>query len=233
MKNLFILVSLGAFLAAAPVMAQNDDHNNRRQEEQKSQTTAPQHDRVQRGHEQRGANTASPAGRMSGPAQPTTGQTANRPAGRSNSANTNRSQSNTSHNGWSQHNRAVDNNRPRANTPYGRQTQNRAATDRSMQRGESRSRAGNFSHLRRNYTANRRYRFGRYNRPRGYYTHRWIYGQRMPSIFFARNYWITNFAAFGLMLPPPGTVWVRYGNDAVLIDRYTGEVIQVVYDIFY
>ena len=33
--------------------------------------------------------------------------------------------------------------------------------------------------------------------------------------------------------PPPGTVWVRYGNDALLIDRYSGEVIQVVYGIFY
>jgi hypothetical protein len=35
------------------------------------------------------------------------------------------------------------------------------------------------------------------------------------------------------MLPPPGTVWVRYGSDAVLIDRDTGEVIRVVYNIFY
>ena len=35
------------------------------------------------------------------------------------------------------------------------------------------------------------------------------------------------------MPPPPGTVWVRYGRDALLIDRYTGEVIQVEYSVFY
>jgi Ni/Co efflux regulator RcnB len=31
----------------------------------------------------------------------------------------------------------------------------------------------------------------------------------------------------------PGTVWVRYGDDALLIDQYTGEVIQVAYGIFW
>ena len=35
------------------------------------------------------------------------------------------------------------------------------------------------------------------------------------------------------MPPMPGTVWVRYGDDALLIDRYTGEVIQVAYGIFW
>jgi hypothetical protein len=28
-------------------------------------------------------------------------------------------------------------------------------------------------------------------------------------------------------------VWVRVGSDAVLVDRYTGQVVQVAYDIFY
>ena len=35
------------------------------------------------------------------------------------------------------------------------------------------------------------------------------------------------------MPPPPDAVWVRYGDDALLIDRYTGEVIQVEYGVFY
>jgi len=31
----------------------------------------------------------------------------------------------------------------------------------------------------------------------------------------------------------PGYVWVRYGPDALLIDTYTGEIIQVRYDVFW
>jgi Ni/Co efflux regulator RcnB len=72
-----------------------------------------------------------------------------------------------------------------------------------------------------------------YRRPPGYYYRRWTYGQFLPSIFWARDYWMDDWMDFGLMSPPPGTVWVRYGDDALLIDEYTGEVIQVEYDIFY
>jgi Ni/Co efflux regulator RcnB len=52
-------------------------------------------------------------------------------------------------------------------------------------------------------------------------------------VFFATDYWINNWTYFGLGAPPPGCVWVRYGNDALLIDEDTGEVIQVVYGVFY
>lgn len=72
-----------------------------------------------------------------------------------------------------------------------------------------------------------------YQRPQGFYYRRWTYGDFMPSLFWGARYWIDDFRFYGLMSPPPGTVWVRYGDDAVLIDRYTGEVIQVEYGIFY
>jgi Ni/Co efflux regulator RcnB len=55
----------------------------------------------------------------------------------------------------------------------------------------------------------------------------------LPSIFWANNYWINDYYDYGLGAPPPGTVWVRYGSDAILIDRYTGEILEVVYDQFY
>jgi Ni/Co efflux regulator RcnB len=48
-----------------------------------------------------------------------------------------------------------------------------------------------------------------------------------------QDYWLTDFYDFGLTPPPPGTVWVRYGDDALLIDEYNGEVIQVAYNVFY
>jgi Ni/Co efflux regulator RcnB len=55
----------------------------------------------------------------------------------------------------------------------------------------------------------------------------------LPAIYWGHDYWITDFLAFGLFAPPTGYVWVRYGPDALLIDQYTGEVIQVDYDAFY
>jgi Ni/Co efflux regulator RcnB len=90
-----------------------------------------------------------------------------------------------------------------------------------------------FNSMRRAFTAPRRFRFGVYQRPSGWYYHRWNYGEFLPAFFFTRNYWILDWEDFALDNPPPGTVWVRYGDDALLIDEYTGEVIEVVYGIFY
>lgn len=86
---------------------------------------------------------------------------------------------------------------------------------------------------RRNVTSPHRYRIGVYHAPRGYYYRRWHYGERLPVAFYARDYWLLDFIAFGLFAPPPGYEWVRYGDDALLIDVETGEIIQVRYDVFY
>lgn len=102
--------------------------------------------------------------------------------------------------------------------------------------------SGNFGHsshnrdydrFRRAYRAPNRFRFGNYYKPRGWYYRRWTFGDFLPALFFARTYWITDYTDFGLPYPPPGCVWVRYGDDALLVDQYTGEIIQVVYGIFY
>ncbi|MGZ5933755.1 MAG: RcnB family protein [Rhizomicrobium sp.] len=85
----------------------------------------------------------------------------------------------------------------------------------------------------RNITASRRYHWHSYNRPSGWYYQRWVFGQIFPSIFWARDYWITDYWMFDLPIPPYGYVWVRYGDDALLINRRTGTVLQVVYGVFY
>jgi len=88
--------------------------------------------------------------------------------------------------------------------------------------------------VRANIRAAHRFRAPRaYIRPIGWYPHRWVYGERLPHAFFAPNYFIVDFATFGLFAPWDGYEWVRYGNDALLIDVETGEVIRVEYDIFY
>jgi Ni/Co efflux regulator RcnB len=87
----------------------------------------------------------------------------------------------------------------------------------------------------RNFTAPRRFQFGRaYNRPNGWYAHRWVYGERLPGGWYGRDYWIGDYASFGLIDPPDdGYQWVRSGDDALLVDTDTGEVLQVEYGVFY
>jgi Ni/Co efflux regulator RcnB len=87
--------------------------------------------------------------------------------------------------------------------------------------------------LRRNIQVQQRYRAGSYQAPQGYAQRRWSYGQRLPRNYYARNYWIGNFLLYALFAPPSGLVWVRVGHDALLIDRYDGEIIQVRYNVFY
>jgi Ni/Co efflux regulator RcnB len=69
--------------------------------------------------------------------------------------------------------------------------------------------------------------------PRGFGYRRFRLGERVPSVFLAPLYFLTDFTTYGLAPPPPGYIWIREGSDAVLIDRYSGEVVQVEYDIFY
>ncbi len=87
--------------------------------------------------------------------------------------------------------------------------------------------------VRANITAPRRFHAVKvYVRPTGWYAHRWTYGERLPRAFFAPDYFILDFAAYGLISPWDGYEWVRYGDDALLIDIDTGEVIRVEYDLF-
>jgi Ni/Co efflux regulator RcnB len=89
------------------------------------------------------------------------------------------------------------------------------------------------SSYRKAFNAPNHYHYGDYHGPAGYSYHRWNYGDNLPREYWAQNYWIGNFLNFGLIAPPDGYVWVRYGPDAVLIDEDTGEIIQVEYGIFY
>jgi len=91
----------------------------------------------------------------------------------------------------------------------------------------------NFASFQRNVTAQRRYHAPAYHQPQGWYAHRWTFGQTLPALFWAQDFWISDYTDFGLMPPPPGTVWVRDGGDALLIDQEDGEIIQVDYSVFY
>jgi Ni/Co efflux regulator RcnB len=99
--------------------------------------------------------------------------------------------------------------------------------------GHNRGRHDGFDAFRHIGRSPHQYHYGSYRRPHGWYYRNWVLGDILPTLFFSRDYWLNDYYDFGLVSPPPGTMWVRYGDDALLIDRNTGEVIRVVRGVFY
>ena len=78
------------------------------------------------------------------------------------------------------------------------------------------------------------YRLGRYYAPyRDYRYRRLNIGIYLGSAFFGSSCWINNPSYYRLPAAYPGTRWVRYYDDVLLIDTYSGEVIDVIYDFFW
>jgi Ni/Co efflux regulator RcnB len=94
-------------------------------------------------------------------------------------------------------------------------------------------RRNDFGSMRHNMQATKRFNGGTYRSPQGYKYRHWSYGERLPRGYYVRNYWISDFVMFGLFAPPSELVWVRVGDDALLIDRESGDIVQVRYGVFY
>jgi Ni/Co efflux regulator RcnB len=90
-----------------------------------------------------------------------------------------------------------------------------------------------FRDYHRNYYPTRRFNVPYYRRPAGWYEHRWRFGEFLPIAFWGRDYWLVDFEVYDLPPPPYGAVWVRVGNDALLVDEDSGEIITVAYSVFY
>jgi Ni/Co efflux regulator RcnB len=93
--------------------------------------------------------------------------------------------------------------------------------------------ARNLNRWRHAYRAHQRYHATHYHAPRGWYHRHWTYGQRLPRSWWYSRYWINDWSRFGLIAPPLGYVWVRVGPDAILVNRYTGVILRVIYDLYY
>jgi len=79
-----------------------------------------------------------------------------------------------------------------------------------------------------------------YHLPRYYAPYGWDYGYRrfgvgftLNSVLFGPNYWIGDPWAYRLPPAYGPYRWVRYYDDALLVDIRTGYVVDVVYDIFW
>ena len=57
-------------------------------------------------------------------------------------------------------------------------------------------------------------------------------GYRMWPSYYGNQFWIDP-ALYGLPYPPPGAAWVRYYNDVLLIDLYSGTVLDVIPGFFW
>lgn len=90
-----------------------------------------------------------------------------------------------------------------------------------------------FNRFRGNFKAPKRFKAAAYHAPRGYSYHRVSFGQRLPFAFLAQNFRLANTMFYGLVAPPSGLIWVRYGSDALLVNQSTGEIVQVRSGLFY
>ncbi len=87
-----------------------------------------------------------------------------------------------------------------------------------------------------NYRSRNRtvYRLGRYNAPYSSYRYSRIgVGFTLGSPFYRQNYWLSDPWQYRLPEVYGPYRWVRYYDDVVLVDVYTGQVVDVIYDFFW
>jgi hypothetical protein len=58
-------------------------------------------------------------------------------------------------------------------------------------------------------------------------------GWRLWPNYYSSNYWINDPWMYRLPYAPPGYVWVRYWNDALLVDTWSGTVVDMIPGFFW
>ncbi|MEL7784740.1 RcnB family protein [Citromicrobium bathyomarinum] len=80
----------------------------------------------------------------------------------------------------------------------------------------------------------RHYNLGRYYAPyRNYSYRRLSIGFTLGSLFFGNRYWINDPWSYRLPQVYGPYKWVRYYDDVLLVNTYSGEVVDVIYDFFW
>lgn len=77
------------------------------------------------------------------------------------------------------------------------------------------------------------FQLGFYNDPFGWGYQPYQTGWRMWPSYYQSNYWISDPWYYRLPYAPPGMRWVRYWDDAVLVDTWSGQVVDVIYNFFW
>jgi hypothetical protein len=58
-------------------------------------------------------------------------------------------------------------------------------------------------------------------------------GWRMWPSYYGDRYWISDPWQYRLPYAPAGYQWIRYYDDALLVDTWSGEVVDVIYNFFW
>jgi hypothetical protein len=77
------------------------------------------------------------------------------------------------------------------------------------------------------------FNLGFYSDPFGWGYQRYNIGWRMWPNYYQSNFWLNDPWEYRLPYAPPGTRWVRYYNDAILVDTWDGRVVDVIYNFFW
>ena len=84
------------------------------------------------------------------------------------------------------------------------------------------------------YYGRQRFQISFYVLPRGFVYRNWRVGEYLSYAYYDRaRYELDDYWRYDLYDPPYWAHWVRVGDDALLIDFDSREVIDVVYDLFY
>lgn len=89
-----------------------------------------------------------------------------------------------------------------------------------------------YGNYRKTVTSTKRFNAAAFVAPSGFTYHRFSVGQHVPDALMSDSVVLNNYREYALVEPPSGLTWVRDGQDALLIDTRTGEVIQADYDLF-
>ncbi len=76
------------------------------------------------------------------------------------------------------------------------------------------------------------FHLGAYFDPFGWGYQRFSIGWRLWPSYYSSNYWF-NPTQYGLPYAPPGYQWVRYYDDALLVDTWSGQVVDVINNFFW
>ena len=77
------------------------------------------------------------------------------------------------------------------------------------------------------------FHLGIYYDPFGWNYRPYQIGWRLWPSYYSSRYWINDPWQYRLPYAPPGTQWVRYYDDAVLVDMWSGQVVDVIYNFFW
>jgi Ni/Co efflux regulator RcnB len=77
------------------------------------------------------------------------------------------------------------------------------------------------------------FHFGFYYDPFGWGYQRYSIGSRLWPSYYRSSYWLNDPWQYRLPYAPPGYRWIRYYDDAVLVDTWDGQVVDVIYNFFW